>query len=241
MTKTKRINLISGPRNISTALMYSFSNRSDTTAVDEPMYACYLHKSGSLHPMREEILEALPITMEDVKRELIFCETAQPIYFIKGMAKHYYEIDPSFILDLDNVFLIRDPRQLLHSFIKVIAKPQMEDIGLKREYELYKLLMDNNKSAIVLDSNEVLKNPEKVLAQLCHKLDIPFSSKMLNWPKGPSKYDGVWAPHWYKNVHQSTTFSVQNAAFREIKSELMPLLEECQHYYDLLSQSAIRA
>ena len=42
MTRTEpklRLNVWSGPRNVSTALMYSFAQRSDTRVVDEPLYA----------------------------------------------------------------------------------------------------------------------------------------------------------------------------------------------------------
>ena len=104
--ETKRINLISGPRNISTALMYSFANREDTLVVDEPMYAYYLQKSGvTYHPGTQEILDALPKKLEEVKHELIFQEIERPIYFIKGMAHHYIDMSLEFLLDLTNVFL----------------------------------------------------------------------------------------------------------------------------------------
>ena len=52
----KIINLISGPRNLSTALMYSFSRRPDTKVIDEPFYAHYLSKTGIDHPGKEETL-----------------------------------------------------------------------------------------------------------------------------------------------------------------------------------------
>ena len=48
----------SGPRNLSTALMYAFGNRADTTISDEPYYGAYLHHSGAKHPMNEIIIES---------------------------------------------------------------------------------------------------------------------------------------------------------------------------------------
>ena len=47
----KRIGMWSGPRNISTALMRSFENRSDTAVVDEPFYGSFLEKTGIKHPI----------------------------------------------------------------------------------------------------------------------------------------------------------------------------------------------
>ena len=55
---TTRINAWSSPRNISTAFMYSFAQRPDTTVVDEPLYAHYLSKTDSEagHPGTDEVL-----------------------------------------------------------------------------------------------------------------------------------------------------------------------------------------
>ena len=52
-----RIAMWSGPRNISTALMYSFNNRIDTICIDEPLYPNYLLNTGILHPGRTEIID----------------------------------------------------------------------------------------------------------------------------------------------------------------------------------------
>ena len=43
-----RIAMWSGPRNISTAMMYSFAAREDCDVVDEPFYAAYLTMTGSI-------------------------------------------------------------------------------------------------------------------------------------------------------------------------------------------------
>ena len=48
----------SGPRNLSTAMMYAFGNRADFAAWDEPFYAAYLKATGIDHPMRDEILSS---------------------------------------------------------------------------------------------------------------------------------------------------------------------------------------
>lgn len=233
---TKRINLISGPRNISTALMYSFANREDTKVVDEPMYAYFLNLTGDDHPAKEEIIDSQPKTMSGVKKELLFNKVDKPIYFIKGMAKHYVDIDLSFLLDLDNVFLIRDPAQLIHSFQKVIPNPVMSDLGLKLEWEIFSFLLEQGKEAIVIDSNIILSNPRKELDKLCEKLEIPFSDKMLKWDAGPIPEDGIWAPYWYAKVHQSTQFGKPNFNQPKLASSLQVLLNESYVYYNKLKE-----
>ena len=56
----------SGPRNISTALMRSWSSRKDTFVSDEPFYAYYLRKTGLKHPMAKEIIEYYPNSYKQV-------------------------------------------------------------------------------------------------------------------------------------------------------------------------------
>jgi len=238
MQSTKRINLISGPRNISTALMYSFANRPDTDVVDEPMYAYYLAETGiQYHPATDAILKALPQKLETVLEALFFQELDWPVYFIKGMAHHYLEMDLSFLLKLKNVFLIRDPYQLITSFSKVIQNPTLEDIGLKREWELCNYLLDNGKHPIVLDSNVVLSNPKLELEKLCSKLDIPFYNEMLNWETGPIPQDGVWAKYWYASVWKSTCFQKQKSSTDKMPERFNSLYEESLVYYNLLKEA----
>lgn len=239
---TKRINLISGPRNISTALMYSFGNRKDTTVVDEPMYAYYLDQSGVVHPGGEEVLRSLPTDLPKVLSQYIFNPVESPIYFIKGMAHHYYNIsDTSFLGDLVNVFLIRNPKKLIASFAQVISNPTMQDIGLKKEWELYNHLTTIGQEPIIMDSGEVLQNPRKVLTELCEKINIPFSEEMLSWSAGARSEDGVWAQYWYESVWQSTGFAKQKSSDRELPKHLYGLYEESKIYYDKLYHQSLKA
>ena len=56
----------SGPRNISTALMRSWSSRDDTFVSDEPFYAHYLKVTGLNNPMKEEIINNYPTNRDDI-------------------------------------------------------------------------------------------------------------------------------------------------------------------------------
>ena len=235
-----RINLISGPRNISTALMYSFASRSDTMVVDEPMYAYYLSQVDIDHPGQDEIMKALPKDIETVLSSYFFQDIDSSYLFIKGMAHHYEGLeDLSFLHELKNVFLIRNPKQLIASFAQVIENPTIRDIGLKHEFELFSYLRDQEREPVVLNSGEILNNPEKALTALCEHLGIPFNRAMLHWTPGPKPYDGVWAPHWYANVWKSTGFKKQETSRRPFPEHLVALLEEANYYYDQLSNHII--
>jgi len=238
----KKLHLISGPRNISTALMYSFGNRTDTSIVDEPFYAHYLKIFPEInHPGREETLQSQSSDVEQVLQKVIHGTYPTSQVFFKNMAHHLIEVDWSFLKDCTNIFLIRNPRQLIASFAQVIPHPNLQDIGLKLEYEILQYCLDNNLPFVVLDSNEVLKNPKLVLTKLCHQINIDFDEAMLSWTAGAREADGVWAKYWYANVHKSTGFSKQVTSERPFPKELLPLLTEAQEYYDLLCKYTIRA
>jgi LPS sulfotransferase NodH len=72
----------------------------------------------------------------------------------------------------------------------------MQDIGLARQYELWYWLKKEGLDPVVLDSGELLKDPEMVLTKLCEKIKIPFDPAMLSWPAGARPEDGIWAKYW---------------------------------------------
>jgi hypothetical protein len=221
--------------------MYAFGNRDDTTVVDEPMYAYYLQKSGVIHPGQEEVMASLPSDLNLVLDQYFFNPVQTPYYFIKGMAHHYHAIkDLSFLDNLTNLFLIRDPAKLIASFAQVIPNPTLQDIGVKKEWDLYEFLLARGQTPIILDSEEVLRSPETILRLLCEMLDIPFSEKMLQWNPGPRTEDGVWARFWYQSVWQSTGFSKQKSSARAFPKRLQSLLDEALIYYQKLYENSIK-
>lgn len=236
-----KLHLISGPRNISTALMYSFGNRQDTAVIDEPFYAHYLKMHPEIeHPGREETLQSQSTDYKEVVSTLINPTGERPNLFIKNMAHHLDGCDWSFINQMKNIFLIRNPRQLIASFAQVIEKPTMLDIGLELEYLIYEYTVENNIDVLVIDSGELLKDSKSYFMILCQELSIPFTDRMLSWEPGPRPEDGVWAKYWYANVHTSSGFKKQKTSNRPFPENLKPLLERAQHYYDLLYNKSIK-
>lgn len=238
----QRINLISGPRNVSTALMYAFAQRHDTVVIDEPLYASYLNGTDIQHPGREEVLQAQPKDAREVVSQVLLATYDEPILFIKNMAHHIIDMDLDFLRELTNVFLVREPREMLTSFIKTIPNPTLQDTAYKRQVELFEYVTETlGQPPIVIGSKQLLLNPQSVLKEACNKMNIPFDEEMLGWQPGPIPEDGVWAKHWYHNVHKSTGFKPYQAKNLEVPDSFSDLLERCQHYYSKLSPYIIKA
>lgn len=225
------MNVWSGPRNISTALMYSFANRGDCKVVDEPFYAHYLHVSRADHPGKEEVLQSQSKNPTEVLHDLKEEAEKHEHVFIKNMAHHSEGLDISFASSMKNIFLIREPDQMITSFMKQIPEPTLRDVAYKHQYELLQQMVKRGEEPIVIDSKELLDAPQPYLRKLCEKLGISFTDRMLEWEKGPIPEDGVWAKYWYASVHQSTGFQSYVRKEEQVPERLLPLLDECNHYY----------
>lgn len=233
------IHLISSPRNVSTALMYSFAQRRDTIVMDEPFYAYYLKNCQIEHPGMDHIIEKCESDPDKIIQNILKYKNSKKILFIKNMAHHIADLDIDFMVDMKNIFFIRNPLQLITSFAKVIANPGLADIGIKTIYQIYSQSKDG--SSVVLDSGELLKDPHGVLGKLCNDCKIPFDESMISWPAGPKPYDGIWAEYWYENVHKSTSFAKQRATDRTLSDKYLSLYESALPFYNELFKHSIKA
>jgi len=236
----KAICLWSGPRNVSTALMYSFAQRADTKVVDEPLYGHFLRVTGAQHPLREKVLAAVNTDGNDVMQRLLSepADQTVKILFMKQMAHHLVDLDQSFMRQTHNIFLIRDPREMLPSLTIQLPDAGLDDTGLATQWQLFEHLVEDGQNPAVLDSRELLLDPGGILSKLCKHLSIDYTNDMLTWPVGARPEDGIWAPHWYHAVHESSGFSPY-VAKDDFPERLNALLEECKPWYEKLIAHAI--
>lgn len=229
----------SGPRNISTTLMYSFAQRSDTEVVDEPLYAHYLARLPEVeHPGRDEILATHDADAERVIADLISGGNT-PVRFFKNMAHHLEPFDDwDFLAAFRNVLLTRHPQSVIRSFTRQVANPQIRDLGYQHQAEILDWMITNRQDPIVVESSILLADPPGILAELCARLGIGWDPAMLSWPAGPRPEDGVWAKFWYHNVHTSTGFEAPRPR-RPLDDRLQPLLDEAMPFYESLRRYAI--
>ncbi|MBT3417435.1 MAG: sulfotransferase family protein [Flavobacteriales bacterium] len=235
----KIICLWSCPRNVSTALMYSFAQRKDTKVFDEALYAHYLKSSGAIHPGREDVLLSQENNGNKVVKNVIL-KKREFISFHKLMTHFLININTDFLSEVINVIFIRNPKEIIFSYSKVIPNPTMDDIGVEKQYKLYLELEKNGQIPIVLDSKYLLRNPELILKKLCSLLNISFDSKMLKWERGTKEEDGTWAKYWYENVHNSTSFLPYTEKEIILENSNLELHEKCKTYYKFLTNKSIK-
>lgn len=236
MTQAVRVGMWSGPRNISTAMMRAFENRPDAVVVDEPMYAAYLARTGIDHPMREAVIESQPTDLAEVVAGLHApLPPGRHIHYAKHMAHHVsLDADLNWTLDFRNVMLIRDPAEVVASYVRARATCQADDIGLPQQAWLLDLWDEAETEVPILDARDFLGAPERHLRWLCDWLEIAFSDRMLSWPPGPRSSDGVWAPHWYASVWASTAFEPWRASEAALADRDADVVEFCRPIYERL-------
>ena len=224
-----KIAMWSGPRNLSTAMMYSFANRSDFAVMDEPFYAAYLSRSGAEHPLRDEILARHAIDPEAVAQD---CQReGTPHLYMKHMPHHMLEGFPmGWADDCVNIHLIRHPARVIASYGAKRQDVSFEDIGFAQQVAVYRQL-----GGLVVDGTDIRAAPEKMLRALCAAFGLDFDPAMLSWPKGPRVEDGVWAKHWYGAVHASTGFAGAEGSLPELEAEWAKLCDKALPFYEQMA------
>lgn len=232
-----RIAMWSGPRNLSTAMMYAFGNRPDFAVWDEPFYAPYLAKTGADHPMAAEIINTHEADPQIVAQRCIDTIPAQkPHFYMKHMPHHMIDGVPrDWIKDCVNIHLIRHPARVIASYGVKREAVTADDIGFRQQADLF-----DDIGGLVIDSADIRKDPETMLKKLCAAIDLPFDPAMLSWPAGPHKDDGIWASHWYNAVHKSTGFAGKEGPLPQLTGRDLALMEGAMPYFERLSAVAIK-
>lgn len=222
----------SGPRNLSTAMMYSFASRADCAVWDEPFYAAYLRETGLDHPMRDQIIAAHENDPEKVAAACIgSVPGGKPNFYMKHMALHMIDGFPlDWAADCVNVHLLRHPARVVASYGAKRESVTLDDIGFRQQAELYSRF-----GGVVIDSADIRANPGVMLQKLCAEIGLQWDPAMLHWPKGGRPEDGIWASHWYGAIHQSTGFGGAEGPLPELSPEQAALTSAALPYYEELS------
>ena len=229
-----RVAMWSGPRNISTAMMRSWENRSDTFVIDEPFYAHYLSRNNIEHPGRDEVLSNGEIDSAKVSHGLVNdISDSHKIYYQKHMTHHLLDsVNRDWIEKVINCFLIRNPKDMIISYSKIHSEITSDLLGLEQQKEIFDYVRQlTGKTPPIIDSKDVLINPEYILSKFCEIIGVNFSNEMLNWPKGTRDTDGVWGKYWYDGVINSTGFNQYVSKNQEVPDKYKAIYEDSLKLY----------
>lgn len=232
-----KVSLWSGPRNCSTALMYSFAQRSDFRVIDEPLFAHFLELTGLERPSRDEVLRTMPTDFQSIQRAW---NSEESHVFLKHMANHLEGMNEENFESHHHLFLIRDPLKVIRSFRAHIDQPSSMDLCYSHQWEWLQKCIDKEWPFLVIDSDQLVAEPEACLRKICAFLHVPFEGQMLTWNPGPRSEDGVWAKYWYQRVHASGGWEAPTSPrskavdvsldFPELLAEIQPLFRKLQEH-----------
>ena len=233
----------SGPRNLSTVMMRSFENRKDTVVFDEPFYAHYLSVTELNHPGRDQILDFQSTNWDEVVekcRNTIFQK--ESLFYQKHMAQHILQgFDISWIKDVQNCILIRDPKYVIASYRKKLPIGDERHLGYEQQADIIEFLeKENGTTPPIINADDILKNPDSMMKKLCKALDITFYPSMIKWPAGTRSSDGVWGVYWYEGVYDSTGFKPYTKKEVNIGQKLVNVYENCKKHYDTFYSKRIK-
>ncbi len=144
------------------------------------------------------------------------------------------------ISQVTNAFLIREPERVLASYARKWKEVSLNDIGFPRQLEIFQSVADHlGHAPPVVEANDVLRDPRETLTALCTACGIPFSDRMLAWPAGRRKSDGVWAPVWYSAVEESTGFAAPDLTPVKLSGALQRIADAARPIYDELAKHRI--
>lgn len=239
-----RIAMWSGPRNISTAMMRSFSARADCAVSDEPFYGCFLKHSGADHPMREEVIASMDCDWHSVAATLAGpVPGGAPIWYQKHMPHHMVgPVAPDDLRGVVHAFLIRDPARMAASYAAKRETVTPEDLGVAAQRAFFDRVADRiGHAPPVIDSADVLRDPAETLSALCAALGIDWDAAMLSWPPGRHADDGVWAAHWYGRVEASRGFGGPQGNPQPLTAALAAVADACRSDYLAMATHRLNA
>jgi hypothetical protein len=237
-SQIKRIAMWASPRCLSTVLLRSWGSRSDTFVHDEPLYPHYLLVSNRQDPGREDVLRQYETDWQKIAERVTTGSIpfGKSIYYQKFMVYRLMpHIDTDWIYKLENCFLIREPHEMLLSYLRLWPNPTMNTIGLQRLKQLFEQISQQRGSyPPVIDAGDLRQNPRQTLKLLCQALDVEFTEAMLQWSPG-NPTDDLWSQYdWYDTARNSTTFRPYRLTRETLPDEFRPLLEQCQQIYNEL-------
>jgi hypothetical protein len=236
----RMIALWAHPRSRSTVLERVFIERGDFEVFHEPFaHMAFNEQSAIPH---DDLDCGLPRTYEGVKSLLRESRENRPVLH-KDMCYHCLDelkADPDFLLEQQNVFIIREPARSIVSHFAMFAQMPLQAIGHKALYEIFcRVTRLTGKIPYVINGDDLANRPEATLRRLCDHLQLEFIPEAMNWqPSCPLQWQ-AWRS-WHKEAERSSGIVACPADFDEqpLKTHphLMTYYQAHRPFYERMNQ-----
>ncbi|UZJ59178.1 sulfotransferase [Pseudomonas sp. KU26590] len=211
----RMIGLWAHPRSRSTILERVFIERGDFEVFHEP----FAHMAFDEHSAipHGDLNGGMPRDYSGIKAMLRDARQRAHV-FHKDMAYHCLaplKADAEFLLEQQNIFIIRDPARAILSHHAVFAQMPAHAIGHQALYEIFrKVRRLTGKVPYVINAEDLASRPELTLRRLCDHLQLDFMPEALSWAATCPEQWKAWRS-WHRDAENSTTITPGTAHFDE--------------------------
>ena len=235
------------PRSTSTAFEWMMRQRSDLDCLHEPFGEAWYQGEAPLWPRFTEGEKTTPgLTLESVWADIQRRACEGPV-FIKDFPHYINHLwTPQFLACFTHAFLIRDPAKTLTSLHHQWNDFDELEVGFPEQRALFDLLTAlNGAPPPVIDSDDLLENPESMTRAFCQSVGLPFIQEALSWEPGgdPSEHSWWDGGSFHANLAQSTGLRPQKRKYVELDrapERVRQVHRRMKPHYDHLYQHRLR-
>lgn len=216
----KIIALWAVPRSTSTAFEWMMRQRGDLDCLHEPFGEAWYQGEDPLWPrFRQGDKVTRGLTLESVWQDIQDRATKGPV-FLKDFPHYINHMwDADFLAQFTHAFLIRDPAKTITSMYAKWPDFDELEVGFPEQRALFDLLTAlNGAPPPVIDSDDLLEDPEAMTEAFCQAVGIPYIAEALSWPAGgdPSAHSWWDGGSFHANLARSTGLVRQPRSYVEI-------------------------
>lgn len=242
----KIIALWAVPRSTSTAFEWMMRQRGDLDCLHEPFGEAWYQGEAPLWPRFKEGDKTTPgLTLESVWHDIQRRAESGPV-FLKDFPHYINHLwDPEFLSHFTHCFLIRDPAKTLTSIYDKWPDFDELEVGFPEQRALFDLLTAiNGYAPPVIDSDDLLEQPERMVAAFSESVGIPHMPEALSWEAGGDPAAHSWwdGGSFHANLAASTGLKPQQRRYVELDNSplrVRQVYRRMQPHYEHLYRQRI--
>jgi len=213
--------------------------RGDHEVFDEPFSEHYYFGPRKVSP---RFAEVRPAADPETILERVEAAARNGPVFMKDMAYHVVGFaTPELARRFTNTFLIRDPARSLPSLARMWPDFTDEEAGFDALAELVASAEAAGQEPVVVDSDDLCRDPEAVVAAWCRRVGLAFSASALSWAPGMQEEWRLW-PDWYGATSRSTGFAAPSGDVPPLTgARVLAAYERCLPVYEALRARRLTA